>query len=255
MPDRPPQFSVITVCRNAVATIAATLDSVSAQRGVRVEHIVIDGASDDGTADIVRRHRPAVARLLSEPDAGMYTALNKGLALASGDIVGCLNADDVFADAKALATYAAAFEDPHVDICYADLDMIAPTPPHQVVRRWRVGDYHQRALLRGWAPPHPTFYVRRSLAARVGPYDEQLVIASDIDWMCRALLTPGSQARYLPRVQVHMRTGGLSNATWRQTLLHSRERAQVLRRHGASRFPWWVFTRTASRLAQHWGGG
>jgi glycosyltransferase len=234
------KISVVTVCFNSAATLGAALASVREQTHPQVEHLVIDGASRDGTLGVVEREGSHVARLVSEPDAGIYDAMNKGLRLASGDLVGFLNADDVLADPQALARVAQAAAGPEaapVDAVYGDLLYVRHDDLGQVVRRWHAGAFHPGSLRRGWMPPHPTFYVRRELALALGGFDAALRIAGDYEFMLRVLTRPQARLAYVPQVQVRMRLGGASNASLGGLRRKSAEDLLAVRRHGLGGWP------------------
>lgn len=226
------RISVVTVAYNSADTIGDTLDSVAAQVRTEVEHIVVDGASQDATLGVVRRRGAHVARVVSEPDLGIYDAMNKGLALASGDFVGFLNADDMLASPDTLAAVADAAEDPTVDAICGDLVYVRQDRPDKVLRYWRCGEFSPRALRLGWMPPHPTLYVRRTRLLEVGGFDIRLGIAADYDFMLRLLSRPGIRLTTLPQVMVRMRAGGASNRSASAMLRKSREDLDALRRSG-----------------------
>ena len=223
-------ISVITAVYNGAATIGDMLQSLDAQTWPGVQHVVIDGGSTDGTADIVRG-RPRPGRVvLSERDRGIYDALNKGLRVCSGDVVGILHADDVYAHAQVLELVAAAFADPQTDAVYGDLEYVSSTSG-RVVRRWRAGPYSPRRLGRGWMPPHPTLFVRRSVYERLGGFDTRYRIAADYDLILRFLGQGRLQPAYIPEVLVRMRLGGVSNRSLGNILRKSAEDYRALRRN------------------------
>jgi glycosyltransferase len=244
-------ISVITAVFNRRDTIAQALDSVLAQTHPSVETIVIDGASTDGTLDVLARFRTRVSVLMSEPDEGIYYALNKGLKLASGDVVGFLHADDVLASTDSLARIAAAFSDPTVDAVYGDLVYVRQADVSRVVRLWTAGPYERNAMRRGWMPPHPTFYVRRSVYERLGSFDTQFRIAADYDLMMRFLFTDGIRAAYVPQILVRMRLGGASNRSLQSLLRKSSEDYRIARRHNLGGL-FTVFLKNVSKLSQFW---
>ena len=225
------KISVITAVLNGRATIADALASVLAQDHPDIELIVIDGASTDGTLDIIQRYAGRVAHLVSEPDRGIYDALNKGIRLATGEVVGFLHADDRYADNRVLSRIAAALSDPGVDACYGDLLYVGKDEPNHVIRHWQAGPYHPRLLARGWMPPHPTFYARRSVYQRLGGFDLDYRIAADYDCMLRFLGAGRVACAYIPEVLVQMRLGGASNRSLRNLLQKSREDYLALRRN------------------------
>ncbi len=224
--------SVITVCFNSAATIADTLSSVAAQEGVEVEHIVVDGASTDGTMEVIRGHAWKPARVISEPDRGIYDAMNKGIAAATGEVVGFLNADDVFASPAALRSIAHAFEHPATDAVYGDLVYVRSNDLGASVRYWRSGPFRVGATAYGWAAPHPTFYVRRRLLEQHGGFDLRFRVAGDAELMIRLLERHRIRVRYLPEVLVRMRVGGVSNRSVHNVLRGNAEIIEALRKNG-----------------------
>ena len=227
------KVSIITVAFNSAATISDTLASIKAQTHADIQHIVVDGGSTDGTVELVRQFGRSDAVLVSEPDRGIYDAMNKGLRLARGELIGCLNADDVFADARVVADVAALAEAGGAQAVYGDLDYVSQTDLGQVVRRWRSGAFTPSRLAFGWMPPHPTLYFRRSLLPAVGEFDTSFRIAADYDYVLRLLRQPGLKVSYLQRVLVKMRLGGASNRSLRAILLKSREDLRALRQNQA----------------------
>lgn len=230
------KISIVTVTYNSADFIADALRSVASQRYPEIEHIVIDGASRDGTVEQVGLHGPHVARLVSEPDHGIYDAMNKGAILASGEYVGFLNADDMLASPDVISQIALAAES-LPDAIYGDLQYVEQSHTDTVVRSWRSGRFSARQLRFGWMPPHPTFYVRRSLIEELGGFDTSLRIAADYDFMMRCLTRPGVSVCQIPQVLVRMRMGGVSNGSIRGLLRKSCEDLQVMRRHGIGGWP------------------
>lgn len=224
-----PKISIITAVYNNCATISAALDSVLAQVGANYELVVIDGGSTDGTLDVLNRYAERVAVLVSEPDHGIYAALNKGILRASGDVVGFLHSDDLFADAGVLSRIAAAFAEPGVEAVYGDLHYVRKDNPELLVRYWRAGLFSGRRLGWGWMPPHPTLYVRRSVYEQIGLFDTSFRIAADYDFILRLLGRENRGVRYIPEVLVKMRVGGASNRSLRNIVRKSSEDLRALR--------------------------
>ena len=223
------KISIITATWKCAGTIADCLASVAGQSYPDREHLVIDGASTDGTLAILEAHRAQLAVLISEPDRGTYDALNKGIARASGEVIGFLNADDLYADPEVLARIATAFADPAVDAVYGDLVYVSQADTDRVIRYWRAGEYRPSRLHWGWMPPHPTLYLRRALYERHGVFDLHYQIAADYDLMLRVLSRLTGRVVYLPQVLVRMRLGGISNHQLRNILRKSWEDYQALR--------------------------
>lgn len=206
------KISIITATLNSASSVAQTLNSVHHQDFREVEHIIVDGISIDNTVEIVSRH-PHVAKLIQEKDSGVYDAMNKGIQASSGDIIGILNSDDVYASEKVLSRVATVFDDPGIDACYADLQYVHKHDQNKVVRVWKSGHFKSRSFYWGWMPPHPTFFVRRSVYEKVGLFNISLKSAADYEMMLRILVKHKLCAKYIPEVLVKMRMGGLSNAS------------------------------------------
>jgi len=225
-------ISVITAVFNGASTLGEALRSVHGQRWPNVEHIVIDGGSTDGSLAVIDNHKAGISKMVSEPDRGLYDALNKGIRHASGDVVGFMHADDEFASPNVLARIASAFEDPAVGAVYGDLVYVRSSDVSRVVRYWRAGQYRRTQLAQGWMPPHPTFYARRDVYARLGGFDTRFRIAADYENMLRILWSGHVQAAYIPEVLVRMRLGGMSNMSLFNMLHKSREDYAAMRQNG-----------------------
>jgi glycosyltransferase involved in cell wall biosynthesis len=223
------KISVVTAVFNRRETIAGAIDSVLYQSYAGVESIVIDGASTDGTLSVLEPYRSRLGVFISEPDLGIYDALNKGINHATGDVIGFLHADDVFENNEVLAKVAKAFEDPSVEAVYGDLVYVRHDDINQVIRYWKSGHFDKAALSRGWMPPHPTFYVRQSVYERLGGFDTRYCIAADYDTVLRFLGVGKIHAFYIPEVLVRMRAGGISNRSLKTIARKSIEDFKVLR--------------------------
>lgn len=217
-----PRISIITVTYNSSATIADTLRSVQNQTYQNIEHIVIDGNSTDNTVEIIKSY-PHVSKWISEKDAGLYDAMNKGLKMATGDIVGILNSDDVYAHSNVLSNVAGYFKDDEVDTLYGDLHYVNPADLTKTVRVWRSGNFKRSNFNFGWMPPHPTFFVKRDVYDRVGLFNVSLKSAADYELMLRILYKHKFNAAYIPEVLVKMRAGGVSNGSISKRLRANKE--------------------------------
>jgi glycosyltransferase involved in cell wall biosynthesis len=233
-----PRISIITATFNSVTTLADSLASIEQQSYDRIESLVIDGGSTDGTqALIAHRFGRLVNHLVSEPDRGIYDALNKGILAASGDIVGLLHSDDVLASAGTLETVAKVFHDnPAVEAVYGDLVYVRREAPDTLVRLWRSRPFAPKLLQRGWMPPHPTLYLRRSVFDRVGLFDTRYKIAADYEHVLRVFSKPGLVSHYLPQVMVKMKIGGASNKSLANLMQKSREDYRAMQSHGMGGF-------------------
>ncbi len=226
------RITVITVAFNAASTIADTLESVASQTYSDVELIVIDGASTDGTLAAIKRHGQRVARLVSEPDHGIYDAMNKGLRLATGDIIGFLNADDVYADTGVLERVSAAMGAGTLDALFGDAEFVHPERPDRPLRRYRSDRFRPDRIAWGWMPAHPTLFLRRQVYERFGLFRSDYRIAGDFELVARVFHGGTLKYRHLPEVMVRMRTGGISTGGWRSTLLLNREVLRACRENG-----------------------
>ena len=205
------KISIVTPAFNSAATIRDTLESIKMQDYPDIEHIIIDGVSKDLTMEILTGY-PHVSKTISEPDRGLYDAMNKGIRLATGDVVGILNSDDFYTHPQVLSRVAALFAQTGADALYADLEYVDMRDTTRVVRTWKAGAIKPGCFLRGWMPPHPTFFVRRHLYEQFGLFNPELRFSADYELMLRFLLKNKLSACYLPEVTVRMRTGGASNA-------------------------------------------
>lgn len=208
-----PRISVITAVYNRVATIRDCIESVLQQDWPEVEYIIVDGNSSDGTDRIVAEYADRLGPSVREADRGIYDALNKGLGMATGDVVGFLHADDLFAHRSVLSGIAGAFADPAVQASYGDLVYVDAADPARVVRYWRSGPFRRSSFRWGWMPPHPTVYLRRAQYETSGKFRTDFSISADYEMMVRLLYRDRLQAAYLPDVLVRMRVGGKSNAS------------------------------------------
>nr|WP_226467057.1 glycosyltransferase family 2 protein [Hydrogenophaga taeniospiralis] len=220
----------MTATWNCATTVADCLASVDGQTHPHIEHVVVDGASTDGTLGLLQAHRAQLAELRSEPDRGIYDALNKGLALATGDVLGFLHADDLYAHPGVLAQVAAAFENPAVCAVYGDLQYVSKDNTAQVVRHWTSAPFSSLRLAWGWMPPHPTLYVRREWYQRIGGFDTRYRIAADYHSILRLFSQPNFRSVYLPEVLIRMRLGGASNKSLKNIVRKTREDWCALRR-------------------------
>ena len=216
------KISIITATFNSAATIRDTLQSIASQQYSNIEHIIIDGLSNDGSLDIVKEF-PHVSKVISEKDKGIYDAMNKGISLATGDVIGILNSDDIYTGPEVISTVAKTFSDINVKTSYADLQYVRSDNLNKVVRTWRSGNFSKRNFYYGWMPPHPTFFVRKEVYDKVGLFNISLRSAADYELMLRILIKHGITVHYIPRVIVKMRAGGMSNASFKNRITANKE--------------------------------
>ena len=205
------KISIITVCYNSGKTIGNTLLSVGKQNYGNIEHIIVDGLSTDCTLAVVAAEGAHIKKVVSEKDKGIYDAMNKGIALATGDVIGFINADDFYPSPDVLAVVASAFESSGADCCYGDLCYVQQDDVSKIVRYWRSAPFATGMFGRGWCPPHPTFFARREVYARLGGFDLSFKIAADFELMARYLEAAHISSQYIPKVLVKMRLGGTTN--------------------------------------------
>ncbi|MEP0916936.1 glycosyltransferase [Leptolyngbya sp. DQ-M1] len=217
------RVSIITVTYNAGATIRDTIESVLAQDYPNIEHIIVDGASSDNTVEIVQSYGDRVAKFISEPDRGMYDGMNKGIKLATGDVVAILNADDFYVDSRVISTIAEQFEQHQVDSVFGDLVYVKHDNPEKVVRYYSSASFHPGKFAYGWMPAHPTFVVKRWAFDRYGYFKTDYKIAADYELLIRFLAIHKLSYHYLPQVLVKMRTGGASTANLSSNWILNRE--------------------------------
>ena len=242
-------ISIITATYNAEKTVAHCIQSVSEQ-SVQVEHIVVDGGSSDRTFDIVSEHQAEIAQAISGKDDGIYDAMNKGIAMASGKVIGILNADDFYPNKDVLEKVLTVFEDSAAGACYGDLWYVDEQRPDKVVRRWHSGDFHRNKFYWGWMPPHPTFFVRKDLYRNYGCFNLDLGSAADYELMLRFLLKHRVKAVYIPEVLVHMRAGGVSNASLSNRLAANRMDRQAWRVNSIRPLPWTTILKPIRKITQ-----
>ena len=205
------KISIITISYNSSQTIAETIQSVLRQDYEAVEYIIIDGQSTDNTDEIIRSYCDRISNYISEKDNGIYDAMNKGIQNANGDIIGFLNADDLYARNNILSKVVQIFKEKNIDSCYGDLVYVDGNDKNKVIRYWKSGFFDRSKFQFGWMPPHPTFFVKKKIYKKYGLFNTDLDIASDYELMLRFLFKNGISTHYIPDVLVKMRIGGVSN--------------------------------------------
>ncbi len=232
----PVKVSVITCCYNRVATIRGAIESVLAQDYPDIEYIVVDGASKDGSLAVINEYKDRITTILSEPDHGMYEAINKGIRLATGDIVALVHSDDFLYDNHVVSDVVQEMEKTGADFLYADGLFVDAGNTYKVVRNWIGGKYSRRKVMFGWLPLHPTCYIKRSVIEQHGLYDETYKMAADTDFLIRYLYEARLKVTYLHRYVVRMRMGGMSTDRSRMKAMW-KEDVTIMRKHGFSPVP------------------
>ncbi len=218
------KLSIITICYNSSSTIEDTINSVLSQNYDNIEYIIVDGNSTDNTLEIINKYSNRIAKIISEKDNGIYDAMNKGICLATGDVIGILNSDDLYEDHHVLQDVMTCFEtDSELSILYGDLVYVKNSDITKFVRNWISRPYYKRFFENGNVPPHPTLFVKSSVYKEVGLFDLQYKLAADYEFMLRAFKRSVFKARYINRLIVRMRLGGATNRSFKNILSGNKE--------------------------------
>lgn len=244
------KLSVLTVCYNSEKTIRHTVESFLAQDYPDKEMIIIDGASTDGTLEVIDRYRDDQIRVISETDEGMYDALNKGLRLFSGDAFGVLHSDDTYHDDSALSRVAEALKE--ADIIHGHLNFVDNHENKKVVRYWHAEERPENGFRTGWMPAHTTVHVRREVAEHTGPFDCSLTISADYDWMVRAIDVHGFKTKRIDVILTDMAVGGKSTAGLVSHLRHNWQSLKARRKWlGSGSIDYALFAKPARKISQY----
>ena len=244
------RISIITVVWNNEKTIRDAIDSIAEQTHENIEHIIVDGKSTDGTIEIVKSYGSQVAQFISEKDKGIYDAMNKGLALATGDIIGILNSDDVYTNEHVIARVAQEFKNNNTDSVFADLDYVDQNDLSKVVRKWRSSKFVPGSFAKGWHPAHPTFFVKKEVYEKYGTFDLSFQVSADFELMLRLLEKHQISSSYIPEVLVKMRNGGESNGAIKNILLGNKNIRRAFVKNGINVSKLYTPKRLASKVWQ-----
>lgn len=242
--------SIITATYNSAATLRDCLQSVAMQSYAPIEHIIIDGASKDDSLSIAQSFAH-IAQVHSEKDQGIYDAMNKGIALATGDIIGILNSDDFYVDERVIQDIVTVFENSNCDVVYADLQYVDRERTDKIIRTWKSGTMQQRSFLYGWMPPHPTVFVRRKVYEQYGAFNLSLKSAADYEFMLRVLYKEKCPVAYLPKTIVKMRDGGQSNQSIKHRIFANREDKKAWALNGLQPYFFTLLLKPARKLIQY----
>jgi glycosyltransferase involved in cell wall biosynthesis len=237
------KISILTVSYNSAKTIESTIQSVRAQDHNDIEYIVVDGASTDGTLEIIKAHEGTVQRWVSEPDKGIYDAMNKAILMAQGDVIGVLNSDDFYSDSSILSQVAEAFANPDVDAVYGDLVFVDPENLNRVVRTYSSSHWKPKKFAWGFMPAHPTFFVRRKYYEQYGLFKTDYKIAADYELLIRFLYVHRLRYKYLPQKMVVMRKGGVSSRNWKSNVILNDEIMRGCRENGIYTNPFMIYSK------------
>ena len=247
------KVSIITVSFNSVATIPDTINSVVNQSYPNIEYIIIDGASSDGTRDVINSYGQKITKFTSESDNGIYDALNKGIKLASGDIVGILNSDDFFYNSMVIEKIVKAFIDNRIDAVIGDVQFVDPVQTSKVVRYYSSKKFNLSKFRFGFMPPHPSFYVKRELFEKLGYYKTDYKIAADYELLLRFLSIHGIKCKYLGIPFVSMRTGGVSNKSISSNITLNKEIARACRENGLRTNYLFIYSKYITKVFEFFG--
>jgi glycosyltransferase len=244
------KVSIITAVRNGAEIIEQCIKSVCDQSFKNIEYIIIDGNSTDGTLEIIRKYQSKISNWVSEPDNGIYDALNKGMKMATGDIIGFLHADDFYANDIVIELVVSHMTKHNVNSCYGDLEYVSNKNTEKVIRYWKSGPYRDGLFQKGWMPPHPTFFVRKEIYKKYGGFNTDLRIAADYELMLRFIARNKVTTHYIPKVLVNMRTGGNSNRSLRNMLIKSSEDYKAWKMNNLNGGLYTIMLKNLSKLPQ-----
>jgi glycosyltransferase len=246
------KVSIVTIVRNNRATMEDCIKNVLSQSYKEIEYIVVDGGSNDGTIDIIQAYCERISRWISEPDQGVYDAMNKGIKMATGEVIGFLHSSDVYAHPRVIEEVAHVFEDSKVSSVYGDLQYVDKEDLNRVIRNWKSSPYRHGKFKQGWMPPHPTFFVRKEIYEKYGYFNTHFRIAGDYELMLRFLERYRISAAYIPDVLVKMRWGGMSNGGIKNILIKSYEDYRAWGMNDLSGGVHTIFFKNLSKIYQFW---
>ena len=234
------KISIITATYNSADVLSEALESIRMQTYRNIEHILVDGNSRDGTHDLLREYAESVdysVRIISEDDKGVYDALNKGIRISSGDVIGFLHSDDFWKDPQLLEKVASSFDSEDIKGCYGNVIFVSRQDVHKVVRKWNGGKFSKSRLLLGWMPPHPSVFLKREVYGKYGLFDTNYSVSSDYELLIRFLYKHGINVKYVPSLNVYMRIGGRSTRNLQSFIRSFKEDYAILKRHNLPALP------------------
>lgn len=227
------KFTIITATYNSSSTLKDTLVSVNSQTYPDIEHIIVDGVSKDNSLEIVKMYGSRVTKVISEPDNGIYDAMNKGIQAATGDIIGILNSDDFFTSPDVISIIAKQFlKDPTLDGVFTNLYYVKQDDPKIIVRHWISNAFEERSFLKGWHPPHPTLYLRKEVYEKYGLFNLDFDLAADFELMLRFFEKYKIKTKYIPETTIRMRLGGATSKSWKNIWRQNIQCINAFRKNG-----------------------
>ncbi|MBC7694911.1 MAG: glycosyltransferase [Burkholderiales bacterium] len=244
------KVSIITITYNSESTLIDTIDSVLNQTYRDIEYIIVDGASTDDTISIVHSYKEKITKFISEKDNGLYDALNKGIAMASGDVIGILHSDDFYTSHHIIENVVNTFQANHSDAVYADLYYVDKDDTNKIFRKWKSGHYKHGMFLNGWMPPHPTFFVKKSSYEKYGCFNLDLVSAADYELMLRFIHKHQIKLAYLPEFIIKMRVGGKSNVSLKNRIRANKEDKKAWKMNGLNPYFYTMYLKPLRKIIQ-----
>jgi glycosyltransferase involved in cell wall biosynthesis len=245
------KISIITVCFNSEKYIRTAIESVLGQDYPNIEYIIIDGKSTDKTLEIINEYRDKIQCIISEPDKGIYDAMNKGLKLATGDVLATLNSDDIYTSSNVISLIVDTFKKNECDIVFGDLYYVKPENTDIIVRKWVAKPYFPDSFKKGWHPPHPTFFVKNEIFLKYGYFDLSLKLAADFELMLRFLEKYRIMSIYICKTLVKMRLGGASNKSIRNIIKQNMECYKAFKYNNIKMSPLYSFYRLFPKILQY----
>ncbi len=245
------KISIITATYNSEATIRDTLESVNAQTYPHIEHIIVDGNSKDNTLDLVKKYGKRVSLIISEPDKGIYDAMNKGIRAATGDVIGILNSDDFYATNSIIEKIVDTIKRTECDSLFGNLDFVAAKNPTKIIRHWKSSPFIQGSFIKGWHPPHPTFFVRRVIYEKYGGFDIAFEVSADFELMLRFLEKHKISTHFLDETIVKMRYGGESTGSIKKIISGNKNILKAFEKNEIKVSPFYTINRFAKKAIQY----
>jgi glycosyltransferase involved in cell wall biosynthesis len=244
------KVSIITITFNSESTLIDTIDSVLSQTYKEIEYIIVDGGSTDSTLSIIHSYKDKISKVVSERDNGLYDALNKGISMATGDVIGILHSDDFYTNHLVIENVVNTFKLNQADAVYADLFYVDKDDTNKVFRKWESGHYKHGMFLKGWMPPHPTFFVRRSIYEKYGDFNLDLVSAADYELMLRFIHKHEIKLAYLPEFIIKMRVGGKSNVSLKNRIRANSEDRKAWKINGLKPYFYTLYIKPLRKIIQ-----
>lgn len=245
------KLSLITVSYNSKKTIQRTFNSIKMQDYKNIEYIVIDGGSTDGTIDIIKKNSNLINKWISEPDNGIYDAMNKGINISTGEVIGLINSDDFYNFQDSISLIMNAFKEKNADVVFANTYYVSSKNTKKIVRKWRPGKFIKGSYKNGWHTPHPSFFAKKNLYSKYGNFDCNLTIAADFDLMLRFMETTNSKSNYLDKFITSMTLGGASNSSLKNIIRGNKDVIKAFSKYDINISPLYPILRLVPKIKQY----